>query len=265
MPDLKLSEIWIHPIKSLGGIKLSSAFVMRKGLQYDRRWMLVDETGKFMTQRIFPAMALFKVSIDDVHLTVTHRDHYLKIDIGAHEKLEPLKVTIWNDTVIAYEVATGYSQWFSDLLGVRCKLVFFPEEHARPVDPVYKVNDEHVSLADAYPFLIIGQSSLNDLNNRLHEAVPINRFRPNFVFTGGEAYAEDTWRNFKIGDLRFVGVKLCARCILTTVNQDTGEKGTEPLKTLATYRKQENRILFGQNLVALDQGLIKIGDSIQLK
>ena len=133
------------------------------------------------------------------------------------------------------------------------------------VDPRYEVNHEQVSLADAYPFLIIGQSSLDDLNSRLTESLPMNRFRPNFVFTGGEPFEEDTWRNFSIGSTRFVGVKMCARCPLPTVNQDTAERGAEPLKTLSTYRKRDNKVYFGQNLVALDHNSVSVGDTITIQ
>ena len=265
MPELKLTQIWIYPIKSLGGISLTSASVMEKGLEYDRRWMLVDESGKFMTQRIYPKMALFKLSIDNAQLTISYAQHALKLDLNKQPQSQPITVAIWNDTVLAFEVDPTYSQWFSNLLGIPSRLVYFPEENSRPVDPRYKVNGEHVSLADAYPFLIIGQSSLDDLNSRLAEPVPMNRFRPNFVFTGGEPYEEDTWRNFTIGSARFVGVKPCDRCVLTTVNQDTAEKGVEPLKTLTSYRKRENKVYFGQNLVALDCHRVNIGDLITLQ
>lgn len=265
MPELKLSQIWIYPIKSLGGISLTSSLVMKKGLQFDRRFMLVDETGKFMTQRVFPKMALFKLFIVNNVLSITHFQHILNISTQEIKSSTPFNVTIWDDTVAAFEVDPLYSKWFSEHLGLNCKLVYFPEENPRPVNPKYKVNDEHVSLADAYPFMMIGQSSLDDLNEKLDEPVPINRFRPNFVFTGGKPYEEDTWRNFSIGNNRFTGVKMCDRCVLTTVNQETGEKGTEPLKTLATYRKWNNKIYFGQNLVALDYNRVNVGDKIVLQ
>jgi uncharacterized protein len=264
MAELKLTQIWIYPIKSLGGISLSSATVMEKGLEYDRRLMLVDETGTAMTQRVFPKMALFKSSVDKGLLTITHLQHSMKLDLKNPPVSSPITVTIWDDTVSALEVDGSYKQWFSDLLGYDCRLVYFPEENSRPVDPRYEVNHEHVSLADAYPFLIIGQSTLDDLNSRLPESVPMNRFRPNFVFTGGEAFEEDTWRNISIGSTRFVGVKLCARCQLPTVNQDTGERGQEPLKTLSTYRKRDNKVYFGQNLVALDYNPVRVGDTITI-
>ncbi len=265
MHELKLSQIWIYPIKSLGGITLSSVNVMAKGLQYDRRWMLVDESGTAMTQRTYPKMSLFKLSIENNQLSISYGKHLLHLDVESDGLPTALRVNIWNDSVSVFEVNPSYSTWFSELLGTNCKLVHFPEENSRPVDPRYKVNDEHVSLADAYPFLIIGQGTLDDLNAKLKEPVPINRFRPNFVFTGGQAFEEDSWRNFSIGNIRFVGVKLCDRCILITVNQDTAEKGQEPLKTLATYRKRDNKIYFGQNLVTLDKGKVNVGDKITIQ
>ena len=265
MAELKVTQIWIYPIKSLGGISLSSATVMEKGLEYDRRFMLVDETGTAMTQRVFPKMALFKSSIDKGLLTITHHQHSMKLDLKKPPLSNPTTVNIWDDTVSAFDVDGSYSQWFSELLGSPCRLIYFPEENSRPVDPRYKVNQEQVSLADAYPFLIIGQSSLDDLNSRLAEPIPMNRFRPNFVFTGGEPFEEDTWRNFSIGSTRFVGVKMCGRCPLPTVNQDTAEKGAEPLKTLSTYRKRENKVYFGQNLVALDYNPVRVGDTITVQ
>jgi uncharacterized protein YcbX len=224
--------------------------------------MLIDENGLFLTQRVHPQMALFKTSITGDHLTVNHNGDALTISLHPSTTRAPQPVQIWDDLVMASEVDPAYSTWFTQHLGFPCKLVYFPEENARTVDPRYKVNDEHVSLADAYPFLIIGQASLDDLNSRLHTPLPINRFRPNFVFTGGQPYEEESWRHFTIGTNRFVGVKPCARCVLTTVDQETAEKGKEPLKTLATYRNFNNKIIFGQNLVALDHQTIVVGDTI---
>ena len=139
-----------------------------------------------------------------------------------------------------------------------------PEENPRPVDPAYNLNDDHVSLADGYPFLIIGQNSLDMLNEKLAAPVPMNRFRPNFVFTGGTPHVEDSWRNLLIGEIPFAGVKPCERCVLTTVNQETGEKGDEPLRTLSSYRNNGKSILFGQNLIALRNGIVRVGDSISI-
>jgi len=270
MKNLVLSEIWIYPIKSLGGIQLTKGIVKEKGLQHDRRWMLTDETGTFMTQRVHPAMALFKLEIEDNKMIVTFRkpgmpEHpSITIDTTASSAGIPIHATIWDDKVETVEVDPAISEWFSRHLGLACKLVSFPEQNPRPVDRTYSVNDEHVNLADAYPFLVIGQSTLDDLNTRLARPVPMNRFRPNFVFTGGDPYEEDGWRNFTIGQNRFVAVKPCARCVLTTVDQQTATKGPEPLATLSSYRKQGNKVLFGQNVVAVDHFSVQVGDAIIL-
>ena len=139
-----------------------------------------------------------------------------------------------------------------------------PDESFRRVSPKYSSNNEIVSFADAYPFLIIGQQSLNDLNSRLEEKVPMNRFRPNFVFDGGEPFDEDKWKKFKIGDIIFEAVKPCSRCVTTTINQETGEMKQEPLKTLSQYRTKDNNVYFGQNLIHNKAGKVAVGDSIEI-
>jgi uncharacterized protein len=266
MKKLVLSEIWIYPIKSLGGIRLKSAKVLMKGFPYDRRWMLLDEGGKFMTQRFYPKMALFKMKFGpDESLIVNYQEHALVLPLHPLIQTPSFETKIWDDSVVVHEAGKEYNEWFSKHLDMKCTLVYFPDENPRAVDSRYSVNQEHVGLADAYPFLILGEQSLADLNERLTEPVPMNRFRPNLVFAGGDAYEEESWRNFRIGSNRFVGVKPCARCVLITVNQDTAVKGTEPLVTLATYRRQESKVLFGQNLVAVDHGEIYEGDEIILE
>jgi uncharacterized protein len=264
MSELRLTEIWIYPIKSLGGIRLKEAKVLKKGLALDRRWMLVDEHGNFLTQRNISTMALFKLNLEGDSLNIGFKGDgsQLEISTSARPKGVSESVKIWDDTVDAIEVDKETSAWFSEKLKMKCRLVSFPEQNPRAVDAIYKINDDHVSLADAYPFLIIGHQSVNFLNSKLEMPLPMNRFRPNFVFSGGEPNEEDTWRDFQIGENRFVGVKPCARCVLTTVNQETAEKGLEPLRTLATYRKKENKILFGQNLIAVDHTIVKEGDLI---
>lgn len=267
MARLTLSEIWIYPIKSLSGIRLRRSDVKQKGLVYDRRWMLVDESGRFLTQREHPEMSQFQLEMNTEGLTILNRvsNQSLVLDLKAKPIGESLSAIIWDDEVETIEVSHVYSQWFSDQLKINCKLVFFPETHRRDVDPDYATKNEQVSLADGYPFLIIGRASLDDLNKRLKEPLPMNRFRPNFVFTGGEAYEEDNWKKFRIGSNRFVGVKPCSRCVLTTVDQRSGVKGTEPLATLATYRKYGSKIKFGQNLLAIDHDEIQEGDEIELE
>lgn len=262
MANKQISEIWIYPIKSLGGIRLKNARVSPKGLHLDRRWMLVDENNQFLTQRVHPKMALFKLHLDSDQLAIRFKEDTLVVPVAAPVERE-VQATIWDDTVTVNELGNHYARWFSDRIGFPCKLVSFPEENARPIDPRFRLNEQnHVSLADGYPLLIIGQASLDDLNKRLAKAVPMNRFRPNLVFTGGQAYEEDTWRDFKVGATRLVGVKPCARCVLTTVDQETAAKGAEPLATLSSYRKVENRVLFGQNVIPIDYTTIQEGDEI---
>lgn len=266
MNELLLSEIWIYPVKSLGGIRMNSAKVKQKGLQYDRRWMLIDSHGVAMTQRTYHEMALFKLSLDGETINIAYaKDGTVRDSItmkpGNRINGARIKAHVWNDEV---EVAVDpeLSEWFSGLLHTSCRFVAFPEDNSRKVDPRYSVNNEDVSLADAYPFLIIGQSSLDDLNQKLEQRVPMNRFRPNFVFTGGASYAEDNWKDVTIGKLRFVAVKKSDRCILTTVDQDTAQRGMEPLRTLSTYRKVGNKVFFGQNMIGLDEGSVSVGDAI---
>lgn len=268
--SLVLSEIFIYPIKSLGGISLSEAVVEQRGLQFDRRMMLVDENGMFITQRDYPEMALLKTEIKNDELLVYHsvNKHLIKIPIKEidYSNKNRISVVIWDDECTAVIVSEEANKFFSDMLKINCKLVYMTNDEKRIVDPNKKyVTDEHiVSFADGYPFLIIGQSSLDDLNERLSEHLPINRFRPNFVFTGGKPFEEDNWKDFLIGQIKFKAVKPCARCVITTTDQQTSERKDEPLKTLSTFRKFGNKVLFGMNLITYGTGKVKIGDSITL-
>ncbi|NJN78675.1 MAG: MOSC domain-containing protein [Saprospiraceae bacterium] len=249
--NLVLSEIWIYPIKSLGGISMTSTLITKRGLQHDRRWMLVDEDGVFLTQRNFHEMALLQVEIAESGLKVYHKlreTNVLEIPFDA-KPLESLTVKIWDDECSAYTVSEAANVWFSEMLNQKCRLVYMPDDSLRQVDERYAEEGDITGFSDGYPILIIGQSALDNLNNRLEESVSMNRFRPNLVFTGGEPNVEDTWKIFEIGEATFYGVKPCARCVMTTINQNNGKSGKEPLKTLATYRKFENKILFGQNII----------------
>lgn len=260
MSQLTLTEIWIYPIKSLGGIRQKESKVMPKGLKFDRRWMLIDEQNRFMTQREIPKMALFRQSLEGEIITITFDGH--SVSLSDDILPEPIQSQVWDDGVVVNEVSKLHSEWFSDMLKINCKLVAFPETNGRPVDPNYSIHQEHVSLADGFPFLIIGEASLADLNSRLQEPVPMNRFRPNFVFSGGSPYEEDNWKFFSIGINKFAGVKPCGRCVMTTIDQATGEKGAQPLATLSKYRRDGNKVLFGQNVLAIDHNEVHEGDEI---
>lgn len=261
-----VSQLFIYPIKSLGGIEVTSAKVFAKGLEFDRRWMLVDAGKKFMTQRLIPEMALFKTSFlndDKGQIVIAFNGDTLtlpSLNTGAF-----FSAQIWEDAVEVQEVDKEVSEWFTMQLGRPCSLVAFPEQNTRPVDADYAISStDQTSLSDGYPILMIGQSSLDELNSRLGNPMPVNRFRPNIVFTGGVPFAEDNFRQFAINKVAMAGVKPCARCVMTTIDQQTGTVGKEPLATLSTYRKIGNKVLFGQNVIPLNEGMIRVGDEILL-
>jgi uncharacterized protein YcbX len=263
MQQLLVSEIRIYPVKSLGGISLSHARVLSRGLAYDRRWMLVDDQHLFMTQRDWPGLALFKTSFSANGVLIRHADSSIEIPFTVLDQ-NTIPARVWNDTVEVIEPDKGYSQWFSLQLGKTCKLVWFPDHHRRAVDPAYALHNDQVSLADGFPLLIAGQSSLDELNRQLKEPIPMNRFRPNIVFTGGLPFQEDQWHYFRIGNCHFAAVKPCARCVTTTVDQETGIKGVEPLRTLSVFRMRNNKVYFGQNLLVLNEGEISVGQEIMI-
>jgi uncharacterized protein len=263
---LQISELYIYPIKSLGGIAKETVEITNTGLKHDRRWMLVDDNNMFLSQRTHPAMALLQPAETDTSIVVTHKNNPTQsITIPFYnEGKEMIQVTIWDDVCEAVEVSTSCSNWFSDMLQMNCKLVYMPDETMRLVDKRYAINNEITSFSDGYPILMIGQASLDNLNTKLSEIIPMNRFRPNIVFTGGHAHIEDEMELFTINDIQFLGVKLCSRCVMTTINQQSSAKGKEPLKTLATYRTKNNKIYFGQNVLQQQNGSIAVGEAIQI-
>ena len=264
-----ISEINVYPIKSLGGISLKSSIVEERGLQFDRRWMLIDEKNRFLTQREFPKMATLNVEILKKNLRVSDNGNETVIAFEPKTD-ETANVKIWSSRCQAKIYERETNEWFSSVLETNCKLALMPDETRRQVNYFYAVHkDDAVSFADGYPFLLIGESSLEDLNLRLETPVPMNRFRPNFVVSGTEAFAEDNWKQIKIGNVIFHVVKPCGRCVMTTINQESGEKNSvEPLRTLAAYRipkrSIKKKILFGQNLIAENTGeTIRVGDKVE--
>lgn len=261
---MTLSEIWVYPVKSLGGISLTKAFTEERGLQYDRRWMIIDEENVFITQRVHQKMALIDVALLEEGLKIFLRANPTDFVLVPYKPVTalPVSVQVWDDTAAAVTVSTEADAWLSRQLGLSLRLVMMPESTERKADPRYAQHDENVSFADGFPYLVISQASLDDLNSRLAEPITMRRFRPNFVISGTEPFAEDQWKEITIGSLRFEVVKPCARCVLTTINPETSEKGAEPLKTLASYRRNGNKILFGQNVTAQDFGELKVGDPL---
>jgi uncharacterized protein len=223
--------------------------------------MLVDAEGNAMTQRKFPKMALFKTSLSS-DIRISFENDFINIPLVPSSFSSYANAKVWDDVVYTAEPDHSYSEWFSRRLEVECKLLYFPEANLRPVDPDYQINDEQVSLADAYPLLMIGVQTLAELNSRLTSPVPMDRFRPNIIFSGGTPFIEDTWDRFKIGSNQFAAVKPCARCIMPTIDQQTAIKSAEPLRTLATFRTLNNKVLFGQNVLVISADHVNVGDRV---
>jgi len=277
---MKVTEINIYPVKSLGGISLEECAVEKRGFQFDRRWMLTDKNGEFFTQREFPKMATLSIEIKDDSLQISDlKNEHIGVPFE-FEKNQTQKVTVWNSICDAFVLPEKINEWLSDVLKTECQLVYMPDESEREINKFFNRDNEIVSFADGYPFLLIGENSLNDLNEKLETKLLMNRFRPNIVIDGAQAFAEDRWKKIQIGDIVFRSTKPCARCVMTTVEQNSGEfDGKEPLKTLAKYRMAKdvfpnefesldlnaNAVLFGQNLVAENfGGKIKIGDEVKI-
>ena len=267
MKELRLTQITIYPIKSLGGISLSSAIAEKRGLRYDRRWMIVDEQNKFITQRENATMALIGTRMDENGFELFHK-HFPENKIFIPFSINhgtPLRVVVWEDECDALHWNEEADNWLSSTLAMPCRLVFMPDDSLRYVDNNYARNKEITSFSDGYPFLIIGNESLKDLNSKLENPIPMNRFRPNFVFEGGDAFEEDSWVKFKIGEVNFLGVKPCGRCAITTIDQEDASKSKEPLRTLSKYRTKKSKVLFGQNLLTDKGGKISVGDKLTVE
>lgn len=267
---MKISQLFIYPIKSLRGISLTSAVVTDRGLQNDRRWMIVDDKNKFLTLREFPKMTLLKVGLQKNGLLVESLEQPgSNLEIPFQPDFDSLEsVTIWNATVEAKRVGKFADDWFSDRLGTNCKLVFMPENSLRPVDTTsgYAPEGKFTSFADAYPFMMLGEASMQDLNSRMEIPLTINRFRPNIVFSGGSPFQEDEIENFKINGISFTGLENCTRCMIPNIDPEMGtfNADREPLKTMMGFRLKNNKIEFGRNVVHQGGGTIRVGDEIEL-
>jgi uncharacterized protein len=258
-----VDQIYVYPIKSLRGVALEGAALERRGLLHDRRWMLVDEAGEFLTQRRIAKMALFDVGI---------LSHGLRVEVAGMPPIEvPFEpagpaqsVRVWSSRVRAERVSPEADAWFSEAMGSPCRLVKMapgarrrvPSREARPGDVV--------SFADANPVLVAGQASLDDLNSRLARPIPMLRFRPNLVVAGAAPYEEDDWPEIEVGPTRLRRTHRCGRCIVTTIDIDTAEAGDEPLRTLATYRRFGKSVCFGTYFVPEILGEIALGDEVNL-
>ncbi|CAN5553067.1 MOSC domain-containing protein [soil metagenome] len=265
MSRILLSQLYVYPVKSVGGIALQEARLDSRGVEYDRRWMLVDENHKFMSQRKHPRMALISTRLTSEYLILDAPEmSELRLSLRP-DKQSTIEVRIWSDVVKAVPVGHEADEWFSSFLGSPCRLVYMPEDEIRQVDQEYAGAGDHVGFADGFPFLMVSQASLDDLGKRLDREVPVNRFRPNLVVEGCNAFDEDDWQALSIGGIDFRVAKPCSRCSIVMTDQSSGNRDREVLATLATYRQTEKKILFGQNLTHDSVGTLRVGDAVELR
>jgi uncharacterized protein YcbX len=267
---ITLSELYTYPVKSLAGIKLTTSKLTPFGLEHDRRWMIIDKEGKFLSQREVAKMATIQTAIVEGKLILSYQQSEIKVPT-VNNQSQQIKVTVWKDTFMASHISKDVDDWLTGVLGQTCQLVYMQKEVKRQVDLDFAPKGQNVSFADAFPLLVISQASLDDLNRRLDEPVNINRFRANIIVTGTEAFAEDNWYNLSINTLEYKAVKLCSRCIMPSINQQTGKQDkVKMLATLNNFRKIDKKIKFGQNLIyknveIINQQSISCGDEIKLK
>ncbi len=256
---MKIKDIVIYPIKGLSGISMTECMAYEKGLEHDRRFMLVGPSGKFISQRENSQLALFETKIQDNKLTVTYGQNEITIPL-LKEQTELKNVTVWEHEFQAFLSNPRIDHWFSEQLGKDCHLVYMDEGNFRQKALMKSPTSTEVSFADGYPYLILGTGSMDYLNEKMNLSYNIDRFRANIIIETKEEHVEDTMDYLSFGKTNFRMIKPCARCQVTTIDQKTGERSKEPLKTLATYRQKENKIYFGMNAVCITEGKIRVGD-----
>lgn len=262
-----VSALYIYPVKSCAGTPLDAAQVQARGFANDRRWLVVDAEWNFLTQREIARMALIHPTVDE-HCLRLSAPHVPGFELPVDQPGRRVEVSIWKDSGVgAVDQGEAAAGWLSDFLGRDVRLVRFADDYVRQVDQKYAPREsDQVGFADGYPFLVISEESLADLNSRLDEPLPMNRFRPNIVVNGaGVSFPEDGWKTIRAGEITLDLVKPCARCAITTTDQATGRRGKEPLRTLAMYRQgAKGAPLFGQNAIHRGAGTLRVGDTVEV-
>jgi uncharacterized protein YcbX len=258
-----VSALYVYPIKACRGVRVEEWPVVARGFDADRRWMIVDEAGRFVTQREVPRLALVKTAFDGGSIRLEAPGLPPLILPRSYEAGTARPVQVWSDQSLGCAHPEG-SAWFSAFLAETHELVYMPDAHHRQVNPARARPGDIVSFADGYPFLLISDASLDDLNRRLDMPLPMERFRPNIVIGGTKPFAEDEFGHVRLGEISFRGVKHCDRCSVTTVDLETGERGKEPLRTLATFRLWDSKVWFGMNLIHDSLGVLRVGDAVRV-
>jgi MOSC domain-containing protein len=261
---MRLSRLFLYPVKSMAGVEVQSAAVDDFGIAHDRRWLVVDPDGIALTQREHARLALIQPSLagGSLQLAAPSRSTLLVDSADGGRR----QVTVWDDTVTGEDAGDQPAEWLSDFLDRAVRLVYMSADSFRPVDPQYSPAHRRVSFADAFPFLLISQESMDELNRRLDQPIGIERFRPNLVIAGApEPHIEDEWRTIRIGALQFDLVKPCERCAVPTIDPRTAQRGKEPTRTLATYRRRNGKVYFGQNAIHRTPGTLHVNDMITVE
>ena len=265
----RISSLHFYPIKSCGGTSISRGEVTNKGFRHDRHWMVVDSDGVFLTQKHIPKMALIRPRLQDEALLLAGKGETSQIVVSIIAGGARRQVEIYGSVCTAIEDSEEAAAWLSDYLDADCKLVHMEEGFVRSIPK----GDFGLEFADISPFLLLSEGSLADLNANIEEngshAIPMNRFRPNIVVDTPLAFEEDSWARIQIGDVEFVMVEHAARCVITTINQETGEKGKEPLRILAQYRRAKHEgknlgVVFGQRATNLNTGYVEVGMDVEV-
>ena len=261
-----ISQLAVYPLKSAAAIAIEQVALSPFGLQWDRRWLLIDEEGKFVTQRQYPSMALIQVQVIDDVLQV-NAPNMPKLIAVPHQ---PYQVTasVWQDTVLALTVSEDADAWFSQFLGFAVRLVFFPDTSQRTVDQTWAGEGHQTAFSDGFPLLVISQATLDDISQRWGKGLDWRRFRPNMIVSGDFApYSEDTWQTLTIGDTKLALVKPCSRCIIPSINPQTAAKDSGFNRMLNYRRQEDGKIYVGQNAIishSTADARLSIGQTVQI-
>ncbi len=259
-----LSKIFLYPIKSLAGFAVDNWPVTNTGLLYDRKWMLVDPDGNFLSQRRLPKMALITTAIKNQQLILSApKQEDLILDLNPANS-EFMQTKIWADNCIGNRVSTFADVWLSEFLNTACHLVYQADTTIRPVDSRYANSTDAVGFADGFPFLLLAEASLTQLNKMSDLQLSILRFRPNLVIDNCKPHAEDYWREINIGAINFRLPKPCSRCNVPNIDPKTAQTNKEPLRTLSKYRQWQHKIYFGQNAIHNKTGSLNSGDKVMI-
>ena len=261
---IRITNLHIYPLKSGAGIAVDRFDLDRFGPENDRRWMVIDGNDALVTQRENVGLRQI-VALPATDRLTLRAPGMADLGIPRDDQAPKRTVRVWDDQVEAVDSGDPAARWLSEFLGQSVRLAYLPSWGVRPTNRSYDPIGANVSFADGYPILVVGLTSLEDLNGRLAIPLPMNRFRPNVVVSGTTPYEEDSWRRFSSNGVTFDAVKPCARCVITTTDQDTGERGQEPLQTLATFRKAAGGVLFGMNVVHRGPGILRVGDHFTIE